>query len=265
MAPKLPRLSVRLHGGMTPALCVEQAKAAEAAGIDAIWFAENPFNRGIVPAAAACALATKTQSIGAGVFNPYGRHPTLIAMEIGALDELSGGRVRLGIGSGLGHAVERMGFDTKRALTTLREAIASCRALRGERVKLCRKRVQHRRQARLPPRADIRRLEARGEKAVKAAARRRGMMSQKKCTEGFVAKAVRPERSAPRRRQTTMTGVVSTGRACRATTATRLRLSQGAWPTMRGVLGARPRLPGARCAADGSGCRMRHIARRSRN
>ena len=56
--PKLPRLSVRLHGGMTPALCVEQARAAEAAGIDAIWFAENPFARGIMAAAAACALAT---------------------------------------------------------------------------------------------------------------------------------------------------------------------------------------------------------------
>ena len=119
--PTLPRLSVRLHGGMTPQACVEQARAAEAAGIDAIWFAENPFARGIMAAAAACALATKTQSIGAGVFNPYGRHPTLIAMEIGALDELSGGRVRLGMGSGLGHAVERMGFSTKRSLTTLRE------------------------------------------------------------------------------------------------------------------------------------------------
>ena len=51
--PALPRLSIRLHGGMTPQACVEQARAAEAAGIDAIWFAENPFARGIVAAAAA--------------------------------------------------------------------------------------------------------------------------------------------------------------------------------------------------------------------
>ena len=46
--PKLPRLSVRLHGGMTPQACAEQARAAEAAGIDAVWFAENPFARGII-------------------------------------------------------------------------------------------------------------------------------------------------------------------------------------------------------------------------
>jgi 5,10-methylenetetrahydromethanopterin reductase len=127
----LPRLSVRLHGGMSPQACVEQARAAEAAGINAVWFAENPFARGIMAAAAACALATRTQSIGAGVFNPYGRHPTLIAMEIGAIDELSGGRVRLGVGSGLGHAIERMGFGTAHSLTALREALVIIRALLG--------------------------------------------------------------------------------------------------------------------------------------
>src|SRR3954467_8589564 len=116
MLTRLPRLSVRLHGGMTPQACVEQACAAEAAGIDAVWFAENPFARGIMAAATACALATRTQSIGPRVFNPYGRHPTLIAMDIGALDELSGGRVRLGMGSGLGRAVRGLGFSSDRCL-----------------------------------------------------------------------------------------------------------------------------------------------------
>ncbi len=134
-APKLPRLSVRLHGGMTPAQCVEQAQAAEAAGMHGVWFAENPFNRGTLPAAAACAVATRTLQIGAGVFNPYNRHPTLIAMEIGALDELAGGRARLGIGSGIGFAIERMGLSYGKPLTTLREALVIVRALlRGEEV-----------------------------------------------------------------------------------------------------------------------------------
>ena len=73
-------------------------------------------------AAAACAVVTRTVQIGAGVFNPYNRHPTLIAMEIGALDELAGGRVRLGVGSGIGFAIERMGFSYGKPLTTLREA-----------------------------------------------------------------------------------------------------------------------------------------------
>jgi 5,10-methylenetetrahydromethanopterin reductase len=116
----LPKLSVRLHGGMTPRQCVDQAQAAEAAGLDGIAFAENPFNRGILPAAAACAVATSRIRIGAGVFNPYSRHPTLIAMDIG---------------SGIGWAIERMGFRYGRPLTTVREAIAIVRALlRGDEV-----------------------------------------------------------------------------------------------------------------------------------
>jgi 5,10-methylenetetrahydromethanopterin reductase len=133
--PNFPRLSLRLHGGLTPQQCVAQAQAAEAAGFDGLWFAENPFSRGILPSAAACALATRKLWIGAGVFNPYNRHPTLIAMEIGALDELAPGRVRLGIGSGIGFAVERMGLAWDRPPTTLREAVVIVRALlRGEEV-----------------------------------------------------------------------------------------------------------------------------------
>jgi 5,10-methylenetetrahydromethanopterin reductase len=178
---------------MTPQACVEQARAAEAAGIDAVWFAENPFARGIMAAATACALATRTQSIGAGVFNPYGRHPTLIAMEIGALDELSGGRARLGIGSGLGHAVERMGFSTKRSLTTLREAITIVRALlRGEEVNFAgtmfnvqRVKLDYR------PRADIPIfMAARGPNAVKACGELAdGLIVSNMCTAAFAAKA----------------------------------------------------------------------------
>ena len=53
----LPKLSIRLHGGMTAQACVEQACAAEAAGIGAVWFAENPFARGVMTAATACELA----------------------------------------------------------------------------------------------------------------------------------------------------------------------------------------------------------------
>jgi 5,10-methylenetetrahydromethanopterin reductase len=198
---------------MTPQSCVAQAQSAEAAGIDAIWFAENPFARGIVPAAAACALATKTQSIGAGVFNPYGRHPTLIAMEIGALDELSGGRVRLGVGSGLGHAIERMGFDNKRPLTTLREAIVILRALlRGEEVNFAgsafnvqKVKLDYRARADIPIF-----MAARGENAVKACGEiADGMIVSNMCSAGFVANSVESMHAAARNAgRAAMPGVV---------------------------------------------------------
>jgi 5,10-methylenetetrahydromethanopterin reductase len=99
--PELPRFAIRLHGGMDSRICAAAARQAENAGFSTVWFAENPFGRGVLPAAAACALATKSIEIGIGVFNPFNRHPTLMAMEIGALDELSGGRAILGIGAGV--------------------------------------------------------------------------------------------------------------------------------------------------------------------
>jgi 5,10-methylenetetrahydromethanopterin reductase len=200
--PPFPRLSLRLHGGLTPQQCVAQAQAAEAAGFDGIWFAENPFSRGILPAAAACALATRRLHIGAGVFNPYNRHPTLIAMEIGALDELAQGRVRLGIGSGIGVAVERMGFAWDRPLTTLREAVVIVRALlRGEEVshagaafQINKVKLDYR------PRADIPIFMAgRGERSLRACGELAdGLIVSNMCTVAFAARAVKVLHDAAR-------------------------------------------------------------------
>ncbi|HJU18331.1 MAG TPA: LLM class flavin-dependent oxidoreductase [Stellaceae bacterium] len=135
MSAPLPRLGVRLHGGLPPLACVALAECAEQHGFASLWFAENPFVRGALPTAAACALATRRLAIGIGAVNPYNRHPTLIAMEAGALDELAEGRVRLGIGSGIGAMVRRMGFGYERPLSAVREAIDIVRAmLQGETV-----------------------------------------------------------------------------------------------------------------------------------
>src|SRR5207237_4964971 len=129
----LAKFSIRLHGGIDPRQSIELARLADAHGYASLWFAENPFNRGVLPAASASAASTQRIGIGIGVFNPYNRHPTLIAMEIGALDELSRGRVRLGLGSGIAAATERMGLSSDRPLAAVRDTIRIVRALlRGE-------------------------------------------------------------------------------------------------------------------------------------
>ena len=125
----LPKISIRLHGGIDPRRSLDLAKVADANGFDSIWFAENAFNRGVLPAASACAAATRRVGIGIGVFNPHNRHPTLMAMEIGALDELAQGRARLGIGSGIAAATERVGLRTDRPLAAVRDAITIVRAM----------------------------------------------------------------------------------------------------------------------------------------
>ncbi len=132
---RLPQISLRLHGGITANECVHLAKAAETAGFAGTWFAENAFGRGILPAAAACAAATRDIRINAGVFNPFSRHPTMMAMEIGALDELSDGRVTLSVGSGIASATEKLGKDPSKPVPGLRDTLTIVRSLlRGEEV-----------------------------------------------------------------------------------------------------------------------------------
>jgi 5,10-methylenetetrahydromethanopterin reductase len=122
-------ISIRLHGAMRPAECIAMAEVAEAAGFAGIWFAENAFASGILPAAAACAMVTKRLRIGTGVFNPFSRHPTMMAMEIGAIDELSNGRAALGIGSGIAAATAKLGMQGDRPLPALRDTLIIVRAL----------------------------------------------------------------------------------------------------------------------------------------
>ena len=107
---ELPEIGLRLHGGLNPRSCIDLAQTAEANGFASLWFAENPLQRGVLPAASACALLTRRLRIGLGIINVYSHHPTLIAMEFAALDELANGRARLGIGSGIGRLIERIGF-----------------------------------------------------------------------------------------------------------------------------------------------------------
>jgi 5,10-methylenetetrahydromethanopterin reductase len=126
--PELPAIGLRLHGGPDPRRLAELADVAEANGLTSVWFAENPFQHGVMPAASACAWTTRRLRIGLGIVNVYGHHPAQIAMEFAALDELAEGRAVLGIGSGVGRLIERMGFQWQ-PLASMRDAISILRPL----------------------------------------------------------------------------------------------------------------------------------------
>ena len=124
----LPRLAIRLHSAIDARRSAELASCAEECGFHGVWFAENPYQRGVLPAMTACVLATESIEIGIGVFNPYNRHPSLMAMEIGALDELSGGRTTLGIGSGVPEWINHI-VPYSKPLSAVRDAVTIARAL----------------------------------------------------------------------------------------------------------------------------------------
>lgn len=65
------------------------------------WFRQYGLEaRGCFTTLAVVAMATKKIPVGLGITSPYVRHPTALAAEAGAIDELSGGRFIMGIGVG---------------------------------------------------------------------------------------------------------------------------------------------------------------------
>jgi 5,10-methylenetetrahydromethanopterin reductase len=129
------RFAVSLQNDRPLSETLEHARLAEELGFREIWTNENGHYRGIFTVASLIAANTTGVGIGLGIVNPFHRHPSVIAMEAAALDEASGGRLRLGIGAAqwnlrdLGEADER----TARPYTSTVEAIRIIRGLlRGE-------------------------------------------------------------------------------------------------------------------------------------
>ena len=127
--PESLRLAIRLHSGMAVPRAIELGKLAEQCGFHTVWFAENPFERGVLPALSVIASTTRSLRLGLGVVNPFNRHPTLMAMEASALAELAPGRIVLGIGSGIAEAVTRMGFSYDRPVSAVADATRIARGM----------------------------------------------------------------------------------------------------------------------------------------
>jgi probable F420-dependent oxidoreductase len=81
------------------ATTVEVARAADAAGLDTAWTGE--FNdRSAIVALAEMAHHTRACRIGSAIAYAVGRSPLVLANEARGLDEISGGRLVLGLGTG---------------------------------------------------------------------------------------------------------------------------------------------------------------------
>lgn len=82
-----------------PAELAEAARLAEAAGFESVWATEF-YDRSATVGLAAMAQATTTVELGSAIAYAFGRTPVVQAAEARDLDELSGGRMTLGLGTG---------------------------------------------------------------------------------------------------------------------------------------------------------------------
>jgi len=101
----MPQRDIRKSAGQIAAEAIEQAKAAEALGFETVWFAEHHFsNYSMIPSplmmCAFCAGRTDKIKVGTGVVVLPLYEPVRVIEEIAFVDQISGGRLQLGLGSG---------------------------------------------------------------------------------------------------------------------------------------------------------------------
>lgn len=82
-----------------PRELAETARMCEEAGLASVWATEF-YDRSATIALAAMAQATSTIELGSAIAYGFGRTPLVLAAEARDLDELSGGRLTLGLGTG---------------------------------------------------------------------------------------------------------------------------------------------------------------------
>jgi F420-dependent oxidoreductase-like protein len=116
---------------------IECVRAADAAGYDSFWLPES-WERDAFTILTELALCTNRIALCTGVINVFSRSPALIAMSAATIDELSGGRFRLGLGTSGARVIEDFhGLRYEKPLTRLSEAIRIIRMLlAGERAEL---------------------------------------------------------------------------------------------------------------------------------
>jgi F420-dependent oxidoreductase-like protein len=114
---------------------LEAAKAAEALGFDSLWTAEA-YGSDAATILSWIAGHTERIKLGSGVFQIPARSPTMTAMTAATIDQLSGGRMILGLGSSGPQVAEGWhGQRFARQLQRTREYFEVVRlALRRERV-----------------------------------------------------------------------------------------------------------------------------------
>lgn len=108
---------------------LEAAILADKLGYDSFWLPEV-WGYEVFSLLTEIALNTKRIKLGTGIVNVYSRSPALIAMQAATLQEISGGRLILGVGSSGKNVVEGFhGRPFEKPLTQVRDVIRVVRTL----------------------------------------------------------------------------------------------------------------------------------------
>lgn len=121
--------------GLAPSELLRLGKEADANGFRSAWFAEITFGDAITPAAAV-AVGTERIQVVPSIVGIWSRSPVTAALTASSLDQLSGGRLRFGVGlQAHTYVTDWHGRTFERPLRAMREYLTILRGvLDGERV-----------------------------------------------------------------------------------------------------------------------------------
>lgn len=129
------RIALGLLGGPAVPKMIMLAQQAEQRAFESVWVAETRLTRDAVAPCAAIAMATSRIKIATGIVNVYTRGAVLMATSFVSLDEVSEGRIIMGLGPGSPLVLAPQGYGFDKPVTRLRETIDIVQALlRGEEV-----------------------------------------------------------------------------------------------------------------------------------
>jgi 5,10-methylenetetrahydromethanopterin reductase len=109
---------------------VSAVRRAEELGAEIAFVAEDINCRDAFQLLGAAALQTQNIRLSTGVVNPFTRNPTVLAMSAATLDEISGGRALLGLGTSSPALIEgQMGIPHSGSVAVIQEATDVIRLL----------------------------------------------------------------------------------------------------------------------------------------
>ncbi|GBC69967.1 F420-dependent glucose-6-phosphate dehydrogenase [archaeon HR01] len=108
---------------------VRYARFGEEKGFESAWVAESRLARDALTPVTAIATVTSRLKVGAGVINTWTRNAALIAQTFATLDELSNGRVMLGLGAWWDPLAWKVGVERRNPIKCMREYVEVIRRL----------------------------------------------------------------------------------------------------------------------------------------
>jgi 5,10-methylenetetrahydromethanopterin reductase len=119
----MPFLGVTFYPiGLSYTDTMQLAKLAENQGFDAVFGVEGGFNNDVMAMVQAMAMATERITVGSNIAKLHQRHPVVLGNVAVAIDELSRGRMILGIGASNRESVRALGLSWRDPRQALREA-----------------------------------------------------------------------------------------------------------------------------------------------